>query len=132
MVTNVECMPLILEKFPGFQPRWQKHLAFWGEEEAGLCNDVSAFSHYVEELINENKSTLLGEIFNLAEYLMKEGDETVRTAIATCFLENLINFASHGSIQASGFVEFLGPESRDYCKAWDEFCGAKTEGLWEE
>ena len=28
------------------------------------------------------------------------------------------------------FVPYLGQESREYCKAWDQFTGVRTEGLW--
>lgn len=68
-------------------------------------------------------------VFDVAERLMVEGDNEVKDAVATCFLENLLNVASAGRIDASKFVDLLGPESRAYCRAWDEFTGVHTEGL---
>lgn len=60
---------------------------------------------------------------------MLEGDTQVQNAFATCFLENLINVSSGGEISSLDFVRLLGTESKNYCKGWDEFTGAKTEGL---
>jgi hypothetical protein len=65
----------------------------------------------------------------MIEHLMLQGDDAVKDAVATCFLENLINRTSAGDIPAANFVHLLGPESVAYCKAWDEFTGVKTEGL---
>lgn len=32
--TGAEVMPRLLAEFPGFGPRWEKHLEFWGGEPA--------------------------------------------------------------------------------------------------
>ena len=40
--------------------------------------------------------------------------------------------ADQEEIQFSSFIQYLGEESIGYCKAWDEFCGVKTKGLWDE
>lgn len=129
MVTGQECMDLVLREVPEFEPRWKSHLEYWGGEEAGLCNDMGALSSYVEGLAVENRQESLRPIFNLAERLMGEGDEEVKDAVATCFLENLINRTSSGGVPAEAFVHLLGPKSRAYCKAWDEFTGVRTKGL---
>lgn len=60
---------------------------------------------------------------------MLEGNDKVRDAVATCFLENLINAVAWGRIPSSSFIHLLGEESKKYYKAWDEFTGVKTEGL---
>lgn len=125
-------MQAILEKFPEFNLAWQEHLEWWeGENRPGLCTDMSAFSGYVLTLLeNKANSEYLRSIFLFIEQLMVEGDDDVQTAAATCFLENIINSTGWEKIPASTFVEFLGEESKKYCKAWDEFTGVKTEGLW--
>jgi hypothetical protein len=131
MISKKDCIQSTLEKFPEFQETWQEHLDWWEGEEAGLCNDMSQFSHYVTELIIEKKSDNLPEIFNFVETLMVDGDLDVQNAAATCFLENLINITPE-KINPNSFVHLLGTESRDYCKAWDEFTGVTTEGLEAE
>jgi hypothetical protein len=128
MISKKDCMQLILNKFPGFQERWQKHLDWWEGEEAGLCNDMSQFSRYVTELIVDKQLDNLPQIFDFIEILMIDGDLDVQNAAATCFLENLINITSE-TIPASSFISLLGAESRDYCKAWDDFTGVQTVSL---
>jgi hypothetical protein len=133
MISENECIDIILEKFPGFKGAWQEHLDWWGGETRGFCNDMSAFSNYVIDLLHKNKKNLeIKTIFLFIEELMTRGTEEVQEATATCFLENLINATSWGTASAGSFVHLLGAESRKYCKAWDEFTGVKTEGLWDE
>jgi hypothetical protein len=86
------------------------------------------FTDYVSDLIEQGETKDLPRIFTFIEKLIVEGDQDVKDAAATCFLENLINY-SDNTIPASSFVPLLGPKSRDYCKGWDEFTGVKTEGL---
>lgn len=123
-------MKLVLDKFPGFQNAWQVHVEWWEGEEAGFCNDMSAFSIYTRDLIKHGKShEEVKNIFDFIEELVVSGTEEVQTVATTCFLENLINAVDWGRIPASSFVHLLGKESREYCKAWDKFTGVETEGL---
>ena len=123
-------MKTILMEFPSFEERWKEHLNYWGEEEAGLCNDMAEFSYHVVDLIVSGDTENLAVIFKLIERLMSDGDEDVKDCVATCFLENLMNRVSDDVFPAANFVHLLGPESRAYCKAWDEFTGVRTKGLW--
>jgi hypothetical protein len=127
MISKKECIAEILESFPGFQSQWQEHIEYWGGEEPGLCNDLSEFSDYVSNLIVSEDSKKLNDIFNLIEKFMVQGEHSVKEAVATCFLENLVNTLPPNFTK--GFVDFLGSESKAYCVAWDEFTGVKTEGL---
>ena len=68
------------------------------------------------------------DIFGLVERVLDSGVEPLATAVATCFLENLLN-ATPSGIEAIDYVWALGPKSREYCKAWDEFTGVATPGL---
>lgn len=131
MISKKDCIQSMLDKFPGFQERWQTHLDWWEGEEAGLCNNMSQFSRYVTELITNKQVKTLPQIFNFVETLMIGGDSDVQNAAATCFLENLMNMTPE-KIAVNSFIPFLGNESRNYCKAWDEFTGVTTEGLEAE
>jgi hypothetical protein len=128
MITSNQCMELILLSFPGFRERWNEWVAWWDGEESGLSNDMAEFSRYVADLIIQGQNEDLPQIFDYIETLMVEGDNEVKNAAATCFLENLIN-RSDRSFSPLSFTPLLGPESRDYCKGWDEFTGVKTKGL---
>jgi len=135
MISENDCMKLIMEKYPEFEKSniWIRHCDFWKGEEAGggLCMEVAAFGDFiVEEVLNKPNSFIdPKEIFDFLETLMVKGDEEVQTCVATCLLENLLNYVSWGDVKAESFTHLLGPESREYCKGWDEFTGVKTEGV---
>jgi hypothetical protein len=116
---------------PEFAQTWSKEAYLWTDEQGNPrspCAVFSPFSHYIADQLLQRKQTGLQMVFDFAEQCML-GNEEISTAAATCFLENLINITPH-QIDPATFIPFLGPESRAYCRAWDEFCGLKTEGLW--
>lgn len=122
-------MNKILKEVPDFIPTWQEHLEYWGQEEAGLCNDLSEFSSFVVKHIASFDISKKESIFQLAEQLLTSGDDAVQNAVATCFLENILNAVSAGRISSNDFTDFLGDSSKKYCQAWDSFTGIKTENL---
>ncbi|MBK7896330.1 MAG: hypothetical protein IPJ90_15935 [Anaerolineaceae bacterium] len=129
MITDENFMQIILQKVPQFTEHWEKHLAYWEGDERGPCIDISSFSDYVISLIIDEDLSQLPRIFDLMERFIVEGEETVGNVVTTCFLENIIN-RTGATIDPKSFVHLLGPQSRIYCQAWDEFTGMKTEGLW--
>lgn len=130
MIKQEHCMNLVLQKFPSFQKMWQEHLDWWEGEAPGFSNDMSVFSDYVLELLKvDNNSEEVREIFIFVEYLLNNGEQSVKNATKTCFLENLINATSWKRINALDFVDLLGVKSKKYCQAWDDFTGIKTDGL---
>jgi hypothetical protein len=123
---------MLFQKYPDLNKTWDDYRDFWDVDPSTGYHYMTAFTFYVIEVMRENKNdTLLKDIFNFAELLMVDGSPEVNEAVATCFLENLINNAAGGRISTS-FVFLLGPESKAYCRGWDEFCGDKTEGLWDD
>lgn len=129
MILKENCMRIILQKVPEFISDWKEHLMFWNGDEPGLCNDLSAFSTFVIENLAKMDEERKAEVFNVIEYLLLEGEQCVQEAVATCFLENLQNSAEPNKFPTLSFVSYLGQKSREYCLAWDEFTGAKTDGL---
>ncbi len=123
MILAAKMMPLILHWIPAFRPSWQAHLAYWGGNPAGLCNDMQAFSNYVIQALQQSEALDLPLIFDLIEHLLKNGEKTVKDVAATCFLENLLNSASTGEIDVMAFAPYVGEEARKYCQAWDDFTG---------
>jgi hypothetical protein len=117
-------MPELVERFPGFRPRWDAHVDFWEGEEAGLCNDVAEFAHYIHETLEHDPdSEVLPAALTRAEELLETGTDEVKDAIATCFLENLVNRITQETAYTQTFVSLLGPRSLEYCRAWNEFSG---------
>lgn len=131
MIRADDCITLILKEIPEFSAHWADHLNYWNDDQPGLCINFSAFSHFTIELIQKKQENVLKRIFDLVERLMVEGDQTVQEAVATCFVEDLIN-AVPDEIDSRTFVHLLGDETRDYVKGWDDFTGVKTPGLYSD
>ena len=129
MIVNENCIKLILNKVPEFELAWQAHLEFWGDEKAGLSNDLSEFASYLVDNIETLSIDKRQDIFLFIEICLNEGDESVKDAVASCLLENLLNAVSEGLVDSKLFVNLLGQESKKLCKSWDEFTGVKTPGL---
>lgn len=141
MVLPNEATKTVIDRFPDLQKseHWEGYYLFMDytdqEENLRCCGIMTTLGRYVEDLLNAplsiEKKQEIKEIFSLIEFFIKEGNQTVQDAAATCFLENLINYTSAGTLKPETFLCYLGPESKAYCKAWDEFTGVKTEGLWD-
>ena len=120
-------MPDLVARYPGFQDAWQAHLDYWEGEEAGLCNDMAEFAVYVGALLEANSRTPeLEGIFGHIESLLEGGTEEVKDAVATCFLENIVNRIEPQTPYGELFTSLLGPKSLAYCKEWSAFSGGGT------
>ncbi len=77
----------ILKQFPKFHDTvWKDHLAFWGNEEPGYWNNISAFAYYIMLLITENgDSNEIANAFRLAEEMIEKGNENVKTRYVQIF-----------------------------------------------
>ena len=140
MVLPNEATKTVIDKFPGLQKSiyWEGcylYVDYNGEKDLECCGIMTALSMYVRDIMNTSLSAEkvqeIKEIFLLIEFFISGGNQSVQNAAATCFLENLINATSWGTLKPETFLCYLGPESKKYCKAWDEFTGVKTEGLWD-
>jgi hypothetical protein len=97
--------------------------------EHSFFNDLTG---HTKKLIREERKDNIKELMGIAEILLEHGSEDVKNAVATCYIENLVNTASDEKEKAvtyETFIPYLGPKSKEYCKAWDEFTGCKTPGL---
>lgn len=142
IISKDTCMELISEKFPEFQHIWNSYKSeytlvsedicditpFWGD--TSFFGGMAKFSDYTSDLLveKESNSSQINEIFSHIEYLLVNGDEDVKNGVTTCFLENILNKTPE-KIHPERFVQYLGPASREYCRAWDEFTGVQTEGV---
>jgi hypothetical protein len=116
---------------PEFSRTWAEEAYLWTDEATGNftpCGVFATVSHHIADILISSLPAHLEAVFDYVERCMYDSEE-VSTAAATCFLENLMNRTPE-KIDPGRFVPLLGPESRTYCRAWDEFCGVRTEGLW--
>jgi len=116
--SEADVMPRLVAEFPGFRPRWEKHLESWEGEPAGNYNDITQFVYFVvRDLYPNGKTEEVQHAFDLMEYLLKNGNNGVQELVVIGFLEDLQNLASRQAFGKEAFVPFLGPKSRE---AWDE------------
>lgn len=80
------------------------------------------------ETFKKNDIFIAKEFFTFTEEMLNIGDQEVMDAFATEFLECAINNVPD-VIPLEKFVQLLGPESKAYCKAWNDFCGIQMEGI---
>ncbi|WP_316355617.1 DUF7674 family protein [Candidatus Neptunichlamydia sp. REUL1] len=129
-ITEEKCIELMKEKFPKFLPYWEKYVEEEGLDD-GITIKVIPFAEYTIDRLNLCDDLELGKIFDLVEFLLNRGDQSVQNAMATGYLECLMH-KDPNEIKFRGFVKFLGKHSLEYCKAWDKFTGVRTDGLWDE
>lgn len=122
-----QLIPLIKTKFPGFSPFWEKFESYWGSDQ-GLTIELIPFSEYALSVINRHDDKTIKEIFDFVEKLLVHGDESVKNAIATSFLEHLLSQDAE-EIDFKKITKFFGKQTMGYCKAWDQFTGVKTPGI---
>lgn len=127
MLSKIEILETLFNLFPPFEKFRAEEIEELGEEDRSFHTDMIDFCTYIIKLIaNDSEKNHQKEIeltFIFIEKLMNEGSEEVQEAVATCFLEDLLNAVSWERIPASSFVPLLGPESKKFCRGWDEFTG---------
>ncbi|MEV7025773.1 hypothetical protein [Kitasatospora sp. NPDC093558] len=64
-------------------------------------------------------------LFRLLEDILTHGDEADGTAVATGFFESLLNAWDEG-FDLESVWPAVGPESRAYSRAWNEFWGIES------
>lgn len=94
------------------------------------CALMSVCADYVETQLNHLDYESLGDLFATVEALLKDGSPAVQSAAGPCFLENLLNIPDR--LDPERFIFLLGPESRQFCQAYDTWTGVRTPGLWPE
>ena len=131
MITRETLIPYILTIEPNFEQFCEEQRKYWGMQ--STHRDMASFSIFIQERLKSGNYENTLTVFNTIESLLTgtNADEEVKNAVCTSFLENLLHYYSDGSIPSESFIPFLGPESREYCKSWEEFTGVKTPGLWE-
>jgi Zn-dependent M32 family carboxypeptidase len=77
--SEAEVMPRLIADFPGFRPRWEKHLELWKGKPAGSYNDIAEFAHVVVDDLYPNGNTAdLQRVFDLMEQWLVNGNQNLR------------------------------------------------------
>lgn len=146
MVFTNKYSKVLIDKFQNFAKSEQLQEAIEYEADGEYVNACTVFTgltdYVVYELINKNNEITNEEveIYKYIEDIRKRysnfpdntEEKDLDASACSCFLENLINRASAKRISYERFIPYLGEKSREYCRAWDEFTGVKSPGLWDE
>ena len=121
----VEKLKVFVPEFPDY---WaSEEAAFNFGNESTVHGVFSDFSTLVVERLEAGPLSNGKQLFSFIESVVAEGGDPANAA-CTCFLENILNRIP-GPIDPNSFVSYLGPKSKEFCRAWDEFTGVKTNGL---
>ena len=126
-VSDKELIDLIKEKFPKFIPYWEIYVSQRGDDE-DIIMQMMPLTDFVVDVIKSRDEKEIERVFIFIEFLMCKGNDYVQTAIATGFLEDLINY-DPDEIQFINFSQYLGKKTISHLRAWNAFHGAKTEGI---
>jgi hypothetical protein len=121
MYTQENTMEKILLLFPDFKTTWEEHLKYWGNDKRSIGIDIAEFLNFIASKLTEKENYNYQLTFDTVEDLLVNGDNVVSEAIAMEFLENLLNRSSHGDFTIDSFFNYLGKESKSFCKANEEF-----------
>jgi len=100
----------LLDAFPGFEPTWTAHLAYWNGEPAGSYMDISEFAHFFDqELFSIGETREMSRALHLMDELFLEGDEATRDLIGIGFIEDIQNILSWRTEGHSTIIPLLPP-----------------------
>ncbi len=108
---------MILERCPAFSISWEKYRKSWGHDESGIYNDVAEFATFIVDAYARGETQPVFAAFALIEEFLVNGDDEVRAAASTGFLEDVRNISSWRAFGREPFIQCLGPVSK---VAWAE------------
>lgn len=145
MVFTNKYAEILIKKFPDFaqSKTLKEEFEFRGEDTLSAHALCSTLTNYIANEVVPSNSKITKqelELYNFIEECRstfksfpEESEEgEFDNAICTCFLESLINKASWDNELYERFIPYLGPNSKEFCKAWDKFTGVPSPGLWTE
>jgi hypothetical protein len=113
-----EGLAMMLDAILGFEPDWERHLAYWGDDARGFCTDVAEMTVFASTLIAEGRQSELEGLFACVEQLLEHGTPVVRDAVGTCFVESLANRVPDLFSEAT-LNSVLGPRALAVARDWN-------------
>jgi hypothetical protein len=119
----------VLKVIPGFKTTWEEHLDDWDGESAGLILDMIELAGYTNSLLKKGETEETKLIFGLMESMLEEGENAVRNAVLTGFLETVINPVTKNTDYLPQLGSLLGEKSRTYVHEWLKFTGGDLPNI---
>ncbi len=104
---------------PGFTDAWLEEKGLWSKEDGTFTVHglLAVLSHHVSGLLEKGDVSKLVRLFQLIETKLTGSDNNLSNAVATCFLENLMNRVP-SVFPFERFEVLLGSASKVYCKTY--------------
>ena len=126
-ISRTEC----IDGFSRIMTPYQNEIGSWStDEDESLIFILSAFaSAFCKDPYRLGRDDVIA-LFLFVEECLEQGDGWVSEAVATGFLETLINRYDEGCIEEASFVFAIGKEAKDYLIAWNEKLGVTKKYKW--
>lgn len=131
MKTGQEIIAELVVAEPQFVHYLREDVDDWLQDDGAisLCMVFTSLTNFVlADLAGEHRYNY-EKIFALVENYIAGGEQALRNAAATCFIENLQN--TSGRMDPGLWVPYAGRQTRKFALAWDEFSGLKTQALYD-
>ncbi|WP_282204195.1 DUF7674 family protein [Kitasatospora fiedleri] len=102
-------------------------IAEGGDDVPPLTVRLSTLGRVFAEHAAEFTAEQTHRLFQLLEEILVKGSDEDGNAITTGFFEALLNAWDEG-FDLDSVWAVVGPQSRDYCRAWNAFTGVETPG----
>jgi len=128
MFNSNEAKDMIAEVNATYRHSIQSFLQEWEPDEPGICLILSQISDVTVQFFQSDKMDIVKNVFEVVEALLVNGDNTVKNAAATCFLENILHRVPQ-EVSPNALRLVLGPQSLYYCREWNKFTNVSVEGF---
>lgn len=122
---------------PSFEQLWAAHVDEWADTpgDRGVYLDVGLFAQHLVTLLERDKTSEFGNVFDAVERLFDSHDAGVREVLSVGLLESIQNVAANqrGRSFAARFKSWLGPSSLREWDALDVFWhGPRPATRWRQ
>jgi hypothetical protein len=97
----------------------------WMPDDPPLTLVFSNMARSLKTIEETSDKVGLASIFHRLEQLMISGSEDVKAAVATGFLEAILDMISSGTLNRDAIFSVIGSESMRYCKAYSAYLGTE-------
>jgi hypothetical protein len=121
----------LLAAEPKFIHKLRIDVDLWLHEngDISLCMIFTSLTEFVLDDLAKDHQYEYKKLFGLIETYIDGDQEDLADAAATCFVDNLQNASS--IVDPELWIPYAGQKTREYARAWDEFTGVKTKGLYD-
>lgn len=129
-IDRTNCMEIILQEFPAFQPQWDLHLESWIPAiPRPIVLDIAEFSDFAIELISKGVDLEINRLTALIERMLLQSDSVIEYTFRTMFLEQIARRSSQSGLSIDLFISKLQPLGYYHWQAMDRHWNIHHSGV---